>query len=191
MTGLDSGIVRLYRAIADSGLQVMVGGGIAAIFFGEPRTTLDVDMIIDAQAPDAERIIAAIDTEQFYVPPLDTIRSELARGSRGHFNIIEFATGMKADLYPAGDDPLIRFGLSHASVRDLAGVPIVVAPATYVISMKLRYFMISQQDKHLRDIRGILALSPDEVDMTAVDRWAMLSGASDAWRRCQSQRGEE
>ncbi|MBA3708993.1 MAG: hypothetical protein H0W83_09270 [Planctomycetes bacterium] len=131
------------------------------------------------------------DPEQFYVPPIETIRAELGRGSRGHFNIIDFATGMKADLYPAGEDPLIRFGLMHASRRDLAGESVVVAPATYVIAMKLRYYGISQQDKHLRDIRSILALSPQEVDIQAVDRWAHACGADETWKRCQKSAGEE
>jgi hypothetical protein len=169
----------------------MVGGGVAAMFFGEPRTTLDIDVIIDVGSRDAEHFVAAFPTDAYYVPPVETIRGELEKGERGHFNIIDFATGLKADLYPAGTDELMRWGLDQAQRRMLGEVELVVAPAAYVIAMKLRYHHMSAQGKHLRDIRSMLSLAPHEIDRDTVTRWARIFGVEQAWIECQNRMGEE
>ena len=41
--------------------------------------------------------------------------------SSGHFNIIQVDTGLKADLYPICDDPLLEYGLENATEIELAG----------------------------------------------------------------------
>lgn len=191
MSALDEGLRRLYDRLAGTGLPLFVGGAVAAMWYGEPRTTLDIDVIVQATAADAERIAQAFPTPEFYVPPRSVLRQELGRTEGGQFNVIDLASGMKADVYVAGDDPLIAFGFAHATVRDLAGHPLRLAPATYIVAMKLRYFGVSCQDKHLRDIRSVLALSPGEVDVAEVTRWAERFGVVEAWRSCLARPGEE
>lgn len=170
---------------------MFVGGAVAAMWYGEPRSTLDIDVVIEATADDAERIAAAFPPAEFYVPPLDVLRQELAQSRDGQFNVIDLVSGLKADIYVAGDDPLIAYGFAHAVERELAGQRLRFAPATYVIAMKLRFYAVSHQDKHLRDIRSILAISPEAVDLAEVTRWAERSGVVEAWRRCQARPGEE
>lgn len=189
--GGQSPFITLFERVRAIGLPCMVGGGVAATIIGEPRTTLHIDVVIDARPEHATRVHDAFPADGFYVPPLETIVAELGRGSQGHLNVIEFATGLKADIYPAGDDPLIRWGLERAEPRAVAGGEFIVAPAAYVIAMKLRYFAISQQDKHLRDIRSMLAVAAAEVDRAEVDRRAARFGLTDVWRRCLNRVGEE
>ena len=43
---------------------------------------------------------------------------------RGHFNVIQHATGMKADFYPAGDDPLAAQALERSRRLDVGGLPV-------------------------------------------------------------------
>ncbi len=191
MSRLDEDIVRLYLAIEAIGLPLMVCGGVAAIYFGEPRATNDIDVVVDAREQDAERIISAFDHEKYYAPPIEVVQAEIRRGGRGHFNIIDFASGLKADVYPAGDDQLCRYGLEHAKPRAYSDIALRMAPATYVIAMKLKYHSMSKQDKHLRDIRTILAVSPQEVDMDLVERWAREFSALEVWNACKQRKGEE
>jgi hypothetical protein len=191
MSTLDAGLRRLYQALVGTGLPVFVGGSIAAMWYGEPRSTLDIDLIVRAGPADAERIAGAYPEAEFYVPPLETLRAELARGSGGQFNVIDLASGLKADVYVAGDDPLIAYGFEEASPQDAGGLELNIAPATYVVAMKLRFYGISQQDKHLRDIRSLLAISPEQVDSEQVAEWARRYGVEDAWGQCQQRAGEE
>ncbi len=191
MSILDAGLRRLYETIAATGLPVFVGGSIAAMWYGEPRSTLDIDLVIRAEPAHAELFVNAFPQDAFYLPPVDIIREELRRGSGGQFNVIDLASGLKADIYVAGDDPLIGYGFDEAVEQETGGVILNIAPATYVVAMKLRFYAISKQDKHLRDIRGVLAISPEAVDTARVLEWAIRFGVEDTWRACQESPGEE
>ena len=105
--------------------------------------------------------------------------------------MLDLASGLKADVYVAGDDPLIAYGFEGATPEQVEGVTLNIAPATYVVAMKLRFFSISKQDKHLRDIRSLLAISPESVDFEWVRTWAESFGVADTWEECQQRRGEE
>jgi len=126
---MDGQLIALYQRVADIGLPCMIGGSVGAMFYGEPRATLDIDLIIDASSQHVEAIIAAFPAEQFYLPPPAVIRHELARGAQGTFNVLDHASCLKLDLYPAGDDPLIRWGLEHRRPREVEGGIVMVAPA--------------------------------------------------------------
>jgi hypothetical protein len=47
--------------------------------------------------------------------------------------------------------------------------------------MKLRFFAMSGQEKHLRDIRSMVRLLPS-LDHRLVQEWSVRYGVSDAWR---------
>jgi hypothetical protein len=48
------------------------------------------------------------------------------------------------------------------------GESITIAPPEYVILRKLEYFREGGSDKHLRDIRAMLAVSGDQLDRPAL-----------------------
>lgn len=96
------------------GFGYMVSGGVAAIFYGEPRLTNDVDIIVTMKRRDVHALEMAFPLDTFYCPPTEVIESELARSQRGHFNLIHKATGFKADIYLCGQDELHAWGLAHA-----------------------------------------------------------------------------
>jgi hypothetical protein len=187
---VETDLIRLYRMLAATGLPCMIGGGFATILLGEPRSTLDIDIALACVPTDAERICAAFPGDRFYVPPVEVVRREIARGARGSFNIIDSITSYKADIYPAGDDELIAYGLAHSQEMATGHGDVRVAPVTYVIAIKLRYFAISHQDKHLRDIRALLHLHAGGFDPAVVERWASIAGVEEAWRACQQRVGE-
>jgi hypothetical protein len=175
------GLAALVAAVATLARPWMVGGSIGAMCYAEPRATLDVGCIVDLGADDAGRCLDAFPEQLFYAPPVEVVRHEIVRGARGSFNIIHHASGMKADIYPVGDDDLMRWGLAHVRAFALGSLSLPVAPPEYIAAMKLRYFAISGQEKHLRDVRSMLRLTPD-LDRTLVAQWAARYGVDAAWR---------
>ena len=191
MSTLDAGLQRLYSTLASTGLPVFVGGSIAAMWYGEPRSTLDIDVVVKAEPSDAGRLAEAYTGGGFYVPPVEVIREELKRGARGSFNVVDLESGLKIDIYVAGDDALVAYGFEHARPATVGGATLNLAPATYVVAAKLRFYAISKQEKHLRDIRGILAISPELVDLEHVSAWAERFQVADAWESCRGAAGAE
>jgi len=59
----------------------------------------------------------------------------------------------------------------------------VLAPPEYVIVRKLEYFRDGGSDKHLRDIRGMLNISNEQIDRAALDEWIKLQGVEQEWKK--------
>jgi hypothetical protein len=59
----------------------------------------------------------------------------------------------------------------------------VVAPPEYVIVRKLEYYREGGSEKHLRDIRSMLAVSKDQIDQAAVDEWVQRLGLAEQWSK--------
>src|SRR5439155_21191481 len=57
------------------------------------------------------------------------------------------------------------------------------APPEYVIIGKLEFFGEGGSEKHLRDIRGMLAMT--EVDRAVLEKEIARRSLEDAWRKCQ------
>ena len=79
-----------------AGFRYVIGGSVATIFYGEPRLTNDVDLVAFLNDADIRRLPEVFPPAEFYVPPPETIISEVAREKGGHFNIIHMNTGFKA-----------------------------------------------------------------------------------------------
>jgi hypothetical protein len=169
------------------GLPYCITGSVAASVYGEPRLTADIDVVLLLRAADLTRLLAAFPEEQYYVPPEETLRAEIARGTRGAFNLIHHATQFKADIYLAASDPLHAWALEHRRRIDLGDAQTWIAPPEYVILRKLEFLRESGQDKHLRDIRFMLAVTP--LDVAFVEREVSRLGVEEQWRRCKALAG--
>jgi hypothetical protein len=152
------GWIELFVArLEATGLPYMVTGSVASMTYGEPRLTLDLDLVIELQADRAGALLAAFPESEFYRPPIEVVRLECSRESRGHFNVIHHETGAKADVYLAARDELHKWGLAHRRRLRLGEGTIALAPPEYVILRKLEFFREGRSEKHIRDVRGMLA----------------------------------
>ncbi|UCF20859.1 MAG: hypothetical protein JSU87_05480 [Gemmatimonadota bacterium] len=149
----------LLHPLHQTGLDYMVTGAVAAIAYGEPRMTNDVDLVVRLGPGDAETLILAFASPEYYVPPLEVIEEERRRPRYGHFNIIHRDTALRADIYVVGDDPLHEWAMARRRRASIGGDAVWFAPLEYVIVRKLEYFQQSGSDRHLRDIVGMLRLS--------------------------------
>jgi len=147
----------------------MITGSVASIIYGEPRLTNDIDLVINMNSDDVEPFFNTFPIEDFYCPPQEVIRLEIARPQRGHFNLIHHTTGFKADIYAAGRDELHRWGLNNRKPVDVEGEKFWLAPIEYVILRKLEYYREGESEKHLRDISSILAFSSNEIDFKMLE----------------------
>ncbi len=158
----------LYQIFVDKfnslGIRYMVTGAAASIVYGEPRLTNDIDVVVDLTTDEIEPLLNTFPPEEFYSPPPEVILIEIGRSQRGHFNLIHQATGFKADIYTKGRDKINQWGLDNRKLIRIEGDELWLAPIEYVILRKLEYYREGQSEKHIRDISGILSISPDQID---------------------------
>lgn len=160
-----------------------VTGSVASSVYGEPRLTADIDVVLLLDSEGTGALRAAFPESAYYVPPDETLRTELSRSSGGMFNLIHHASQFKADIYLAAGDPLHAWALANRRRIDLGGGGAWIAPPEYVVLRKLEYLREGGSDKHARDIRFILAATP--IDRAFVEAEAARLGVDAQWDRCR------
>jgi hypothetical protein len=154
------------RPLEAAGLAYFVTGSVASMIYGEPRLTLDVDIILTLPQADLKKLVAAFPEDAFYIPPIEVLRLEVARPQRGHFNLLHHDSGYKADIYLAGNDPLHMWAFERRREVEFEGAAIWFAPPEYVIIRKLQFYREGGSEKHLRDIRAMLDhTTPEQSDL--------------------------
>jgi hypothetical protein len=112
---------------------------------------------------------------------------EVARGTRGQFNVIHTATGYKADFYPAGAlDELDVWGFAHLRQIAFEDETLALAPPEYVIVRKLEFFREGGSEKHLRDIRSMVAISGDQIDNAKLGEWIRRRNLEAEWQKAST-----
>ena len=107
---------------------------------------------------------------------------EAKRDAFGHFNLLHLESGARADVYLAGRDPLARRGLEARRQVALAGFTVPLAPPEYVILHKLKFRQQGASERHLRDIRAMLRVLGDNVDIRQLQADAESMGLAAEWR---------
>ncbi len=175
-------LIELFVArLGEIGAHYLVTGSVAATLYGEPRATLDIDLVVELSAEHRDALPTIFPAEEFYVPPPEVVLDESRREGRGHFNIIHHASGLKADVYLAGSDELHAWAFRNARRYSIGGVEVRVAPPEYVITRKLEFYREGGSPKHLRDIRSMLAVSSELIDLPALEDWVRRKGLESEW----------
>jgi hypothetical protein len=169
----------LHRA----GIRYLISGSVAAMLYGEPRMTHDIDFVVLLRAEDAVLLASIFPSPQFYVPPAAAILDEVRRERRGHFNVIHTDSGLKADFYTAGRDELHAWAFRQTRSYAIGSETISLAPPEYVILRKLEYHREGGSEKHLRDIRAMLAVSGEQLDRAALLDWITRLDLEAEWTR--------
>ena len=166
--------------LESTGLPYMVTGATAAILYGQPRVTNDLDVVLSLNDSGRAALLRAFPEAEFYVPPESVIRTEQARSQRGHFNLIHHESGYKADIYLVGADPLHAWALPlRRRLRWSESMALAVAPPEYVVLRKLEYYREGHSAKHPTDIRAIIEVTG--VDENALMPWLERLGLGAVW----------
>ena len=168
------------RVLEAQGVAYMVVGSFASMAYGEPRVTHDIDIVVQLDAGQADRLCEAFPAPEFYG---STAAAREAVAARGQFNVIHPASGNKIDFMIARDDPWGRSQLARRNRKlILADQETFIAAVEDVILGKLWYYQEGGSEKHLRDIAGIVQVSGDRLDRDYIEKWAKQLGFDEPWR---------
>lgn len=175
MTSPRALLARLAGAFESAGTPWMITGSTASAFYGEPRATQDVDVIVD---PTPEQLALLLESlrEGFYVSAEEAAD---ALRTRGMFNVIELETGWKADVIVCPDRPFEKNELSRRRPARLFGVDVfVISPEGSIVS-KLRWSALSGSERQIRDAASVLAGCEGTLDLDYVRREAESAGVGE------------
>ncbi len=180
---------RVVSVIEKLGSPYLVTGSMATIFFGEPRLTNDIDIVLDLPPRHITAFCQAFPMPEFYVSE-DAVRQAVQ--NRGQFNIIHPASVLKVDIMIPDNTPFNRSRFARAlRVEHAPGLKAAFASPEDVILKKMEYYREGGSDKHLRDICGVLKVLGDRLDRPYIDGWVGPLGLESIWRAVRQRLTEK
>lgn len=161
------------------GVRYMIGGSQAAVYYGEPRFTQDIDVVAELAVTQLPDVLERFPPEEFYVSE-DAAREAIE--TRGQFNIVHPGSGLKIDVFVNKDTAYDRLRLDRRERLPLVpGRDAYFARPEDLILYKLLYFREGGSELHIRDIVGILRVSGSTVDTRYITEWADRLGVRALW----------
>ena len=163
------------------GVPNTIGGSLASSFAGEPRSTVDIDVIA---ALSDEHVVTLVEqlSPRFYVDE-DAIRRAIR--DRTSVNFIHQDSQFKVDLFVAGGTPLDLQQIRRRQAVIVGGRTIHVHPPEDILLQKLRWYRAGGEvsDRQWRDIRGIVRVQGDALDRGYLRTHAPALDVSDLLER--------
>jgi len=147
----------------------MLTGSLASSMHGEPRSTHDIDLIIDPTRDSLAKLLEGFPAEAYYVSRNTAFE---ALEARSLFNVIDFESGWKVDFLIRKDREFSVVEFGRRRVSELLGFQIFVASPEDVILAKLEWARMSDSERQIRDAAGILRAQGEAIDTEHLERWA-------------------
>jgi len=173
------------RRLDTIGLPWVIGGSLASSVHGEPRATLDVDMVVVLRARQVNAFVDAL--ERDYYIDRDSVRTAVKDSTS--FNAVHFASAVKVDFFVAGADPFEAERLSRRMPVEMPDGVLYVDSAEHTLLRKLEWYRRGGEssERQWRDVLAIARIQGDRLDRERLLLWAGRLGVTDLLERVLMQ----
>ena len=142
--------------------------------------TIDIDVVADLREDQVGGVKACFPEDDFYLD-IDAARQAIRR--KGQFNIIHPTSGFKIDVIIAKKDAFDKSRFRRIRrLKPAEEIDANFASPEDVIIKKMEYYREGGSEKHLRDVRSMVALSADQFDQGALAEWIRQRGVEAEWQ---------
>jgi hypothetical protein len=167
------------QALESAGVRYTVGGSLASSFSGEPRASIDADIVVQMAESQVAPFVTALG-DAFYVPD-DALRRAVA--DRTSANIIHRATGIKVDLFVSASflDGRQLERRRRVQIAERPDRHIYVHSPEDILLQKLHWYRLGGgvSERQWRDVLSILAVQGARLDAEYLAATANAVGLSE------------
>jgi hypothetical protein len=124
-------IRRICRALDEAGARYVLIGGFAVILHGGLRTTKDIDLLVDPEPANVERLKRALAVLE------DDAAREIEAGDLQKYTVVRVADEVLVDLLAAACGVTWSEARASALRMDVEGTPVIVADVETLIRTKM------------------------------------------------------
>lgn len=178
----------LHRIFESINIFYYVSGGVASSIHGEPRSTRDLDLVIQVNQNQILLLVTTLEASGYYCPAGAV--EDLHRGCGNMLNITHTETIANADIYITDNSPFAISQMNRRVLVDVEGIPAFwIASAEDIILQKLRWGKGSKSEKQWRDVLGIVKLQAENLDYGYLVEWAEFLDLVDEFMEVLNQAG--
>ncbi len=177
---LEEFVADVVGRLEATSIEYMIGGSVASSIYGEPRTTRDVDIVVEVSPESLASLFAQFDRSRIYVDEPPNGQAVIAGQM---YNLLDTHSGWNANLVvrKAREFSVIEF--ARRTSRDVLGTAAMVASAEDVLLTKLEWSLASGSSRQVDDARGIVVVQGDRLDGEYLRRWADELGVAELLER--------
>ncbi len=161
-------LVDCLRRLNQTRVTYYLTGSMASNYWGIPRTTHDLDFVVQLPPSAVPNIVQAFAGDYY----IDEAAVRAAYQPPHQFNAIDTRSALKVDFWLPKPEPFDREMLRRRAQATLFGEPAWIATAEDVILHKLVWNRITPSDRQLGDAVGVLAVQADALDKDYLRHWA-------------------
>jgi hypothetical protein len=184
-------VAPVVAALQRLGVKYYICGSLASVFYGPPRSTVDVDLVAELSLSHVASFVESLQG-QYYVDER-MIRDAIARQSC--FNVIYLPTSFKVDVFAVKNRRYDRVAMERIredSFDDDAPSARFFLPSPEdVVLSKLEWYRLGDEisERQWRDVIGVMKVGGAALDRRYMDRWAAELGVTDllakAWKEAE------
>jgi len=161
-------LVDCLRRLNRAGVAYMLTGSMASNYWGIPRTTHDLDFVIQLPARSVPQLVKEFQGDYH----LDEAAVRAACQPPHQFNAIDTRSALKVDFWLLRPAPFEREMFGRRIQALLFGEPAWLATAEDVILHKLYWNLITPSERQLGDAAGVTAIQSGKLDADYMRLWA-------------------
>lgn len=163
-------LVDCLRRFNEAGLEYFITGSMASNYWGIPRSTHDIDVVIEFGVQDIQRIVDCLQPEIY----VDEAMVRSALRAPFQFNAIDTRSSLKIDFWTAHRSAFESEMFRRRLRVTVFGETAWIATKEDVILHKLYWMRMSPSDRQKDDVFGILRVQKDSLDWAFLRKWAAV-----------------
>lgn len=167
-----------------------IGGSVASITYGVPRSTMDVDIAVQMTRRDVPAFVSKL--AAVYYVDAESIREAINHHSS--FNLIPQQGAVKIDVFVPELTPFMRSvfeRVRYIPIAPDAPRPYCLPSAEDIILLKLHWYVLGKMvsSNQRNDVIGVLQTQSDLLDLAYLRRWAAFLNLADVFAQVYADAG--
>jgi len=161
-------LIKVANTLTEIDVSYMISGSIAITFYAVPRMTRDIDIVLELEVVDVEKLVNAF-SDEFYI---DEESVRLAIASSGIFNMLHNETLTKVDLIIRKKTEYRILEFERRRTFSLENIKLSVVSAEDLNLSKLVWAKDSQSELQLGDVKMLVSSDQRNLDWEYLNYWA-------------------
>lgn len=156
----------------------MITGSFASNFYGIPRTTRDIDIVIAAGPEQLKNLTRQLQDKNYYAQIEDALD---ALRHHSMFNAIDPSMVWKIDFIMRKPAIFSQEAFRRRVLGEIAGITVQVSTAEDLIIAKLDWAKQGESYRQLEDVSNILKIRWESLDHKYIENWVTTLALTSQW----------